>query len=276
MEQELLDANQDIDKGPSDLSTQDPSSDDDKHIENEEDLDKVPFHKHPRFKELIDERDALKGQLNELSFEMQDLKTKVDKPIATDVDTQLKNMSLDQLEDLYDASSDIENINYEQLRPLRKNISKIIRAKQTDETVESLKLAGEKKMADMRTFEAYPDIGDPQSEIFKTTRTVMAEYAPELKRAGANIERMPRFLEICVNEAAKRLGIEAKTAFERGKNMEYDRQLAAGKAGLDTGKKKTSVKEPEISENLGNMCAEIGTDPKKVAARKKRLLERGR
>lgn len=215
-------------------------------------------------------------ELGRVKNELNEIRTRLDKPATADLDTQLRNMSVDDLQNLYDSSVDYENPNYEQLKPLRSNITKALRQKQTNETVESLTLNDLKRQANKRAIDAYPDIDKPESEIFRTTQQIMTDYGAELMRAGTNIDRVPRFMEICVNEAAKRLGIEAKTALKKGQSMEYDRQMAAGKAGFDGGKKKTTVKEPEISENLRKMSEEIGLDPKNVAVRKKRLLERGR
>ena len=214
-------------------------------------------------------------QLGNLRNELQDLRTKVDKPATTDIDTHLMGLSIDELQDLYDGSVDVESPNYEQLKPHRKSISKAIRDRQVNETVSSLEIKNQKREADMRAFNAYPDIGDSQSEIFRAAQQVMAEYAPELKRAGANIDRMPRFLEICVNEAANRLKIEAKTNFQKGQNTEYNRQMAANKAGIDTGKKKTTGKEPEVTAEQARISKMMGVDPKAVAARKKNLQDSG-
>lgn len=227
-------------------------------------------------------RQEYENELYKVRSEIQDLRTKVDKPVATDTDTQLRNMSEEELINLDIASTDIDNPNYEQLKPLRRNIVKALDDKRIEKTVKVLTLEDENKRiqqekveADTRALAAYPDIANAGSEIFKTAQQVMAEYVPELRRAGADTNRMPRFLEICVNEAAKRLGIEAKAALKKGQTMEYDRSLAAGKAGFDGGHKKTTAKEPEITERQAQISKMMGVDPKIAAGIKKRLMNDG-
>ena len=201
--------------------------------------------------------DQTVGLLLQLQQERQPVARVEEKPTS-------RKLTLQEVQGLYDEGRHAEATSY----LVRETLSDFATTLEKKDKVNT-----EKVRADTMAIQAHPDLSNPQSEFYKATQTVMAEY----NYLGRDIGN-PWVIYDAANEAFRRNPeFHVKKGERTGQLTEFNRQRGSDGAVLDqgTGTKPAPAASYQLTERERKMAANMGFDLKKAAEiiKKERELE---
>lgn len=280
VEDPKLDANK-----PGDPSNPDPSDPSAGTLKPEPEGN-VPFHEHPRWKEMMGKLEEKDNQISSMQTQIQNFQDQIGKMSApTTTETPEVIISKMPTQELYNAeiiASDISHERYEDIKPHLPAIKAEIRKRERNEVTQTLFSQDQKRQSEARALNKYNQFGiaDTKSEFYQKTRERLGLMMNTLRQAGVDEEKIksiPTLLEDAADRTALELGLVAETAKSQGQMSEYDRQLSARRAGVDmgqqTGKKKEAA--PIVTDRQRAMSLRFGVNPENVAKRKEKFYKSG-